>query len=125
NFARAFDITFSSAAGAEELCHTTSWGSSTRMVGGLIMCHGDDNGLRVPPKLAPIQAHVMVVKEGDGVATAAGKVRDTLPDARVRVGFDDRVDTPFGRRAVDAELKGYPVRVEVGTRALAEGGGAV
>ena len=121
NFARAFDIKYSSAAGTQEYCYTTSWGSSTRMVGGLIMCHGDDNGLRVPPKLAPIQAHVMVVKDGDGVMTTAAKVRDTLRDAGVRVGFDDRVDTPFGRRAVDAELKGYPVRIEIGPRDLAEG----
>jgi prolyl-tRNA synthetase len=120
NFARAFDIKYSSAAGTQEYCYTTSWGSSTRMVGGLIMCHGDDNGLRVPPKLAPIQAHVMVVKDGDGVMTTAAKVRDTLRDAGVRVGFDDRVDTPFGRRAVDAELKGYPVRIEIGPRDLAE-----
>jgi prolyl-tRNA synthetase len=121
NFARAFDITYSSATGSHELCYTTSWGSSTRMIGGLIMCHGDDNGLRVPPRLAPIQAYVMVVKDGDGVATAAAKVRDTLRDSGVRVGFDDRVDTPFGRRAIDAELKGYPVRVEIGPRDLAEG----
>jgi prolyl-tRNA synthetase len=121
NFARAFDITYSSATGTHEFCYTTSWGSSTRMVGGLIMCHGDDNGLRVPPRLAPIQAQVMVVKDGDGVLGAATKVRDTLRDAGIRVGFDDRVDTPFGRRAVDAELKGYPVRVEIGPRDLAEG----
>jgi prolyl-tRNA synthetase len=121
NFARAFDIKYSSAAGTQEYCYTTSWGSSTRMVGGLIMCHGDDNGLRVPSKLAPIQAHVMVVKDGDGVLGAATKVRDALRDSGVRVGFDDRVDTPFGRRAVDAELKGYPVRIEIGPRDLAEG----
>jgi prolyl-tRNA synthetase len=121
NFARAFDIKYSSAAGTQEYCYTTSWGSSTRMVGGLIMCHGDDNGLRVPPKLAPIQAHVMVVKDGEGVLGAATKVRESLRDAGVRVGFDDRVDTPFGRRAVDAELKGYPVRIEIGPRDLAEG----
>jgi prolyl-tRNA synthetase len=120
NFARAFEIKYSSASGSQEYCYTTSWGSSTRMVGGLIMCHGDDNGLRVPPKLAPIQAHVMVVKDGDGVMTTATKVRDALRDTGVRVGFDDRVDTPFGRRAVDAELKGYPVRIEIGPRDLAE-----
>jgi len=100
---------------------TTSWGSSTRMLGGLIMCHGDDNGLRVPPRLAPVQAYVMVVKEGDGVTEAAVKLRDALRDAGIRVGFDDRIDTPFGRRAVDAELKGYPVRIEVGPRDLAAG----
>src|SRR6201991_3406050 len=62
NFAHAFEIKYSSASGSQEYCYTTSWGSSTRMVGGLIMCHGDDNGLRVPPKLAPIQAHVVVVE---------------------------------------------------------------
>jgi prolyl-tRNA synthetase len=123
NFARAFDITYSEASGGIEYAWTTSWGCSTRMVGGLIMCHGDDDGLRVPPRLAPIQAYVMVVKEGSAgeVAAAAAKLRDALRDSGVRVGFDDRVDTPFGRRAVDAELKGYPVRIEVGPRDLAAG----
>ena len=121
NFARAFEIDYLSAAGRQELCWTTSWGSSTRMLGGLIMVHGDDNGLRVPPRLAPIQAHVMVIKEGAGVLESAAKLRDELRDAGIRVGFDDRVDTPFGRRAVDAELKGYPVRIEVGPRDLASG----
>src|SRR5690606_31861945 len=121
NFARAFDVTYSSAAGTLEHAWTTSWGVSTRMVGGLIMCHGDDRGLRVPPRLAPIQAYVMVVKSGEGVLEAAVKVRDTLRDAGVRVALDDRADTAFGRRAVDAELKGYPVRVEVGPRDLAAG----
>ncbi|HYN96163.1 MAG TPA: His/Gly/Thr/Pro-type tRNA ligase C-terminal domain-containing protein, partial [Pilimelia sp.] len=125
NFARAFDITYSSAAGGVEHAWTTSWGTSTRMLGGLIMCHGDDNGLRVPPRLAPVQAYVMIVKAGDGVGEAAAKLRDALRDAGVRVGFDDRVDTPFGRRAVDAELKGYPVRVEVGPRDLAAGNAVV
>ncbi|MDG4785571.1 proline--tRNA ligase [Micromonospora sp. WMMD1102] len=121
NFAKAFDITYTSAERSVEHAWTTSWGSSTRMLGGLIMCHGDDNGLRVPPKLAPVQAYVMVVKAGDGVAEAAAKLCDALRDAGVRVALDDRVDTPFGRRAVDAELKGYPVRVELGPRDLAAG----
>ncbi len=121
NFAKAFNISYTSQAGTVEHAYTTSWGTSTRMVGGLIMCHGDDSGLRVPPALAPIQAHVMVVKDGDGVMSTAAQLRDALKTAGVRVGFDDRVDTPFGRRAVDAELKGYPVRVEIGPRDLAEG----
>jgi prolyl-tRNA synthetase len=123
NFARAFDITYSSATGSVEHAWTTSWGSSTRMVGGLVMCHGDDNGLRVPPNLAPVQAQILVVKagEGDGVLDAAAQLRSSLQDSGVRVGLDDRVDVPFGRRAVDAELKGYPVRVEVGPRDLAAG----
>jgi prolyl-tRNA synthetase len=121
NFAKAFDIVYASAEGRSEHAWTTSWGTSTRMLGGLIMCHGDDNGLRVPPRIAPIQAYVMIVKDGPGVAAEAGKLRDALRDAGVRVGFDDRVDTAFGRRAVDAELKGYPVRIEVGPRDLAVG----
>ena len=121
NFATAFGIEFTGDSGARQHAWTTSWGSSTRMVGGLIMCHGDDSGLRVPPRLAPIQAHVMVVKSGDGVPETAAKLRDELRAAGVRVGFDDRTDTPFGRRAVDAELKGYPIRVEVGPRDLAAG----
>jgi prolyl-tRNA synthetase len=123
NFARAFDIVYSSAEGRQEHAWTTSWGTSTRMLGGLIMAHGDDNGLRVPPRIAPVQVQVMIVKDdtvGD-VRSAAGKLRDALRGAGLRVGFDDRVDTPFGRRAVDAELKGYPIRVEVGPRDLAGG----
>jgi prolyl-tRNA synthetase len=121
NFAKAFDITYSSSAGTVEHCWTTSWGSTTRMIGGVIMVHGDDNGLRLPPRLAPIQAQVMVVKAGEGVVEAATKLRDELKGAGVRVALDDRADVPFGRRAVDAELKGIPVRVEVGPRDLAAG----
>jgi len=121
NFARAFDVTFTGRSGAVEHAWTTSWGVSTRMLGGLIMVHGDDDGLRVPPRLAPVQAYVMVVKAGAGVDAAAVEVRDALRDAGVRVALDDRVDTPFGRRAVDAELRGHPVRIEVGPRDLAVG----
>ena len=121
NFARAFEIDYLSSDGKQEYCWTTSWGSSTRMIGGLIMCHGDDNGLRVPPRLAPIQVQVTVVKDGDGVLAAATKLRDELRDAGLRVAYDDRVDVPFGRRAVNAELRGYPVRVEVGPRDLTAG----
>ncbi|MDY7085899.1 MAG: proline--tRNA ligase [Actinomycetota bacterium] len=121
NFAKAFDITYSSKEGKVEHAWTTSWGTSTRMMGGLIMVHGDDNGLRLPPRLAPIQVQVMVVKAGEGVAEAAGKLRDELKAAGVRVKLDDRADIPFGRRAVDAELQGIPIRIEVGPRDLANG----
>jgi prolyl-tRNA synthetase len=121
NFARAFEIDYLSAEGRQEFCWTTSWGTSTRMVGGLIMAHGDDNGIRVPPRLAPVQVQVTVVKDGDGVMAAAATLRDELKAAGVRVAFDDRVDIPFGRRAVDAELRGYPLRIEVGPRDLATG----
>lgn len=125
NFGRAFDISYTSAEGGREYAWTTSWGTSTRMLGGLIMCHGDDNGLRVPPKLAPVQAYVMVVKDGEGVGEAAARLHDALRDAGVRVALDDRTDTPFGRRAVDAELRGYPIRVEIGPRDLAAGNAVV
>ncbi|WP_127497264.1 proline--tRNA ligase [Actinoplanes solisilvae] len=121
NFAKAFDITFTSAAGTVEHAWTTSWGTSTRMMGGLIMVHGDDNGLRLPPRLAPIQVQIMVVKAGEGVVEAAAKLRDELKTAGVRVKLDDRADIPFGRRAVDAELQGIPIRIEVGPRDLANG----
>ncbi|HEV8566164.1 MAG TPA: proline--tRNA ligase [Actinoplanes sp.] len=125
NFAKAFDITYSSSAGGVEHAWTTSWGSTTRMIGGLIMVHGDDNGLRLPARLAPTQVQVMVVKAGEGVIEAATKLRDDLKAAGVRVALDDRGDVPFGRRAVDAELKGIPVRIEVGPRDLAAGNAVV
>jgi prolyl-tRNA synthetase len=124
NFARAFGINYLSAAGRQVPCWTTSWGSSTRMLGGLIMVHGDDNGLRIPPRLAPTQVLVTAVRQGsDGldVVSYAAKIRDSLRSAGFRVDLDDHVDVPFGRRAVDAELRGYPLRIEIGPReALAE-----
>ncbi|GLY94638.1 proline--tRNA ligase [Actinoplanes sp. NBRC 103695] len=121
NFAKAFDISFTSSSSTVEHAWTTSWGTSTRMMGGLIMSHGDDNGLRLPPRLAPIQVQVMVVKAGEGVTEAAAALRDELKASGVRVKLDDRADIPFGRRAVDAELQGVPIRLEVGPRDLASG----
>jgi prolyl-tRNA synthetase len=91
------------------------------MVGGLIMCHGDDDGLRVPPAAAHVQCVVCVVRDGDGVIAAAAGLRDELVAAGVRARLDDRVGTSFGRRVTDWELKGVPVRVEVGPRDLASG----
>jgi prolyl-tRNA synthetase len=91
------------------------------MVGGLIMGHGDDKGLRVPPALAATQAVVLLVKDEDGAGDAATKLASDLRAAGVRVELDARVATSFGRRATDWEIKGVPVRVEVGPRNLAEG----
>ena len=85
------------------------------------MGHGDDAGLRVPPRVAPIQAVVLLVKAEGGAGEAAIALADELRAAGVRVHLDDRVDTTFGRRAVDWELKGVPVRLEVGPRDIAEG----
>jgi len=121
NFARAFDITYQDASGAEQLAWTTSWGVSTRMMGGLIMAHGDDAGLRVPPRLASVQAVVLVIRDDEGVADAARRIVAELVSAGVRARLDDRTDTSFGRRATNWELKGVPVRVEVGPRDLANG----
>jgi prolyl-tRNA synthetase len=119
NFARAFNIEFSGADGRRSLAWTTSWGSSARMVGGLIMVHGDDHGLRVPPALAPTQVVVMAVK--DEAVAAAHRIGDELRTLGIRVVVDDDADIQFGRRAVDWELKGVPLRLEIGPRDLAAG----
>jgi prolyl-tRNA synthetase len=121
NFSRAFGVTFTAADGREELAWTTSWGMSTRMVGGVIMCHGDDHGLRLPPAVAPVQTLVTLVKPSPEAVRAAQQLVEDLRGRGVRVELDDRVDIPFGRRAVDAELKGIPTRVEVGPRDLSRG----
>jgi prolyl-tRNA synthetase len=121
NFSRAFGIQFQDVSGANELAWQTSWGVSTRLVGALIMAHGDDEGLRLPPRLAPVQAVVVLVKGEDGAAEAAAAVARELAGAGLRVELDDRTGTSFGRRTVDWELKGVPVRVEVGPRDLAAG----
>ncbi|MFE6174286.1 proline--tRNA ligase [Streptomyces sp. NPDC056464] len=121
NFAKAFQTRYLSKEGREEYVWQTSWGSSTRMVGGLIMTHGDDDGLRVPPRLAPIQAVVLAIKGDEPVLAKVREIGDRLAAAGVRVRVDDRTDTPFGRRAVDWELKGVPVRIEVGPRDLDSG----
>jgi prolyl-tRNA synthetase len=120
-FSRAFNISYSSAEGATELCWTTSWGASTRMLGGLIMCHGDDFGLVLPPALAPVQVVVVVVKDTDGAVTrCANALADELEVRGVRVRLDANVDQAFGWRATDWDLQGVPIRVELGPRDLAE-----
>jgi prolyl-tRNA synthetase len=121
NFAKAFDISYLDADGETRYCWTTSWGSTTRMIGGLIMVHGDDRGIVVPPRLAPIQAVVLLVKNEDGAGERATALAAEVEGAGVRVRLDDRVATSFGRRATDWELKGVPVRIEVGPRDLAQG----
>ncbi|MCF2528552.1 proline--tRNA ligase [Yinghuangia soli] len=121
NFAKAFNTQFLADSGEREYVWQTSWGVSTRMVGGLIMSHGDDNGLRIPPRLAPVQAVVMAIKGDDAVVEAVRALGDRLKAAGVRVVVDDKTDTPFGRRAVDWELKGVPIRLEIGPRDLEAG----
>jgi prolyl-tRNA synthetase len=121
NFAKAFGIQFQSDTGTNEFAWQTSWGATTRLVGALVMGHGDDAGLRLPPRLAPVQVVVVLVRAQDGAAEAAATVTAELAAAGVRVELDDRVETGFGRRAVEWELKGVPVRVEIGPRDVAAG----
>jgi prolyl-tRNA synthetase len=121
NFARAFDISYTSESGSVELCWTTSWGSSTRMVGGLIMAHGDDSGLRLPPRVAPVQVVVVAVKDDPAVSDAVDRLEGELSAAGIRARVDRRTETGLGRRLTDWELKGVPVRLEVGPRDLAAG----
>ena len=120
NFAKVFGTQFLDDEGNQQHVWQTSWGVSTRMLGGLIMAHGDDRGLRLPPELAPIQVVVLVVRDEDGSGERARQMADELEAAGVRVELDDRVDLSFGRRSTGWELKGVPVRLEVGPRDLAE-----
>ncbi|MDQ6909648.1 MAG: proline--tRNA ligase [Actinomycetota bacterium] len=121
NFAKAFDITFQSAQGVQEHAWQTSWGVSTRLLGALVMGHGDDDGLRLPPNLAPVQVVVLLVRAEDGAGERAVAITSELRAGGVRVELDDRTETNFGRRAVEWELKGIPVRIEIGPRDLAAG----
>jgi prolyl-tRNA synthetase len=121
NFARAFDTMYLDDKGEQQHVWTTSWGTSTRMVGGLIMAHGDDNGLRVPPTLAPHQIVVLVVRDDADTVTAAEVLTADLRKRGVRVELDRKVSASFGRRVTDWEIKGVPLRVEVGPRDLANG----
>jgi prolyl-tRNA synthetase len=124
NFARSFDITFQDADGEVKLTWTTSWGASTRMVGGLIMVHGDSSGLRMPPRVAPIQAVIVPIWRKDAervdVAALAGEVEQALRAAGVRVRTDWREERP-GFKFNDWELRGVPVRIEIGPRDAQQG----
>ncbi|HEY5833667.1 proline--tRNA ligase [Streptomyces sp.] len=121
NFAKAFNTQYLSKDGVQEHVWQTSWGSTTRMIGALVMMHGDDNGLRVPPRLAHVQVVVLAIKDDEAVVAKVREIGDRLREAGLRVEVDDRTDTPFGRRAVDWELKGVPLRVEIGPRDLQNG----
>jgi prolyl-tRNA synthetase len=121
NFAKVFETQYLDDTGAQQHVWQTSWGVSTRLIGALIMTHGDDNGLRLPPAVAPTQVVVLLVRDEGGAGDKAAAIAAELKASGVRVHLDARVDTGFGRRAVDWELKGVPVRIEVGPRDLADG----
>jgi prolyl-tRNA synthetase len=124
NFAKAFGIQFADDAGRLELCHTTSWGMSTRLIGGVIMTHGDDKGLVLPPKLAPHQVVVVPIARGDQAETvleAARELAARLKAAGIRVHVDDRPQVSPGFKFNDWEMRGVPLRLEIGPRDLAAG----
>ena len=121
NFARVFGIRFSDRDGQLRHVWQTSWGVSTRLLGAMIMVHGDDHGLRVPPRLAPTQAVVMTARAGEGVLDAATTLVEDLRRHAVRVELDERLELSLGRRIVDHELRGVPLRIELGPRELQAG----
>ena len=125
NFARQFGLTFQSEEGREEFAWNTSWGVSTRLVGGLVMTHGDDMGVVVPPKLAPTQVMVVpIARSDDEWATVAEKARqivNALRDAGVRADADHRRHLSPGAKFFEWERKGVPMRLEVGPRDVAKG----
>lgn len=120
NFAQAFGIRYTAADGRRLWCHTTSWGMSTRMLGGIVLTHGDDRGLVLPPRLAPYQVVIVPIMSGDAAAVvaAAGELADKLRAAGVRVHLDARDRTP-GRKFNEWEMRGVPIRLELGPRDLA------
>jgi prolyl-tRNA synthetase len=122
NFSKAYDITFADANQKIQHVYTTSWGMSWRMLGAVIMTHGDDRGLRIPPKLAPIEAvFVPIVRGGD--VSAIEKSHELAKDLRshgYRVRVDDRDQTP-GWKYAEWEMRGVPLRIEIGPRDLASG----
>ena len=122
NFAEAYDIQYQSKEGKLEYVHETSWGVSTRLIGAIIMTHGDERGLRLPPKIAPIQAVILpIAAHKGGVMEACEKLFTDLKAAGFRVKLDDRDTVSPGFKFNDWELKGVPVRLEVGPRDLENG----
>ena len=125
NFAKAYDVTFLNAGGEQEHAWATSWGFSTRMVGGAIMAHGDDAGLRLPPAVAPVQVAIVPIHRSDeeraSVLAVADRVRADLAGQGIRVRLDDRDQHRPGYKFAEWELKGVPVRIELGPRDVAAG----
>ena len=120
NFAKAFDIKFLDQNNETRFAWTTSWGLSTRMVGAIIMAHGDDQGLMLPPRLAPTQVVIVPIWKTDAERTSvlafAGQALQTLKGAGVRVKLDDRSELSAGFKFNDWEMRGVPLRLEIGPR---------
>ena len=122
NFTRAYDLTFTGRSNEQQYPHSTSWGMSTRMVGAVVMAHGDDSGLQLPPRIAPLQVIIVPIFRSDAersqIQTALQPVLADLEDLRVKVDWrDERPGFKFN----EWELKGVPLRIELGPRDLAKG----
>ncbi|HET7760585.1 MAG TPA: proline--tRNA ligase [Gaiellaceae bacterium] len=121
-FARAFGVRYTGRDGSEQHPYATSWGATTRLVGGIVMAHGDDCGLRLPPRVAPQQVVIVPIAREDDradVLRAAAAVAGELRDSGVRVRVDDRPELRPGFKFNEWELKGVPLRLELGGRDLA------
>lgn len=129
NFARAFNIMFLDESNERQHCWTTSWGLSTRMVGAVVMAHGDDKGLRLPPVLAPLQVVIVPIFRSDDergpVMAAAQRISAELDGAGVRVHLDAREGLTPGFKYNDWEMRGVPVRLEIGPRDVQNGTAAL
>lgn len=119
NFAKAFDTKFQDEDGEDKYVWQTSWGLSTRSIGGLIVGHGDDNGLVLPPKLAPKQVVIVPVQVDKGLIDHANQLRDTLKKAGIRAFVDDRDDERFGFKLNKWEVKGVPLIFKIGEKEMA------
>jgi len=122
NFAKAFDVKYATAEGGLEHVWATSWGVSTRLMGALIMTHSDDNGLVLPPNLAPIQVVIVPIYKGteqlEEISVVANKIKADLEAAGVSVKFDNRDNIKPGFKFNDYELKGVPLRIAIGPKDL-------
>lgn len=124
NFAKAFDVTFLNKENVQDTPWATSWGVSTRLIGALIMTHSDDNGLVLPPKLAPIQVVIIPLGKGEQIAAVSEKLQPVIEELKkkgISVKFDDSDNKRPGFKFADYELKGVPVRLVMGARDLENG----
>ena len=121
NFSVPFDIKFQNRDGKQEYAYQTSWGCSTRLIGAVIMAHGDNRGLKLPPKVAPIQAVIVpIAMHKEGVIEKAQEIFESL-NKKIRVKLDDREQYSTGYKFNDWEMRGVPVRIELGPKDIEKG----